>query len=456
MDIKKFISYLSLIALATCLQTNAIAQEQEEKVELIRALIVDGQNNHKVWRETTKMMQTYLEESGRFSVEVARTAGKGTDPDFQPEFSNYDVVISNYNGSPWPEATKEAFVAYVKGGGGFVSVHAADNAFPNWPEYNQMIGLGGWGGRNEKSGPLVYFDGAGKEVRDESAGRGGGHGRQHPFAIVARNDEHPIMQDLPVEWMHAQDELYERLRGPAENMTVLATAFAQPKFGGSGRHEPMLMTIEFGEGRCVQSTLGHAGYSMECVGFITTFLRSAEWAATSSVTIPIPDDFPTADKQSKRAFIESVVAAELGATKNVTQVGKLFLAGQPTEADIEVIKATGITQIITLRKSGEVKWDEQAAIEKAGMQFHELGFKQPDELSDEVFDQIRTLLKSNKDEKVLLHCGSANRVGAVWAAYRVLDQGVPAEQAIKEAKQIGLRSEAYEQRLNEYLSGNEK
>jgi hypothetical protein len=47
--------------------------------------------------------------------------------------------------------------------------------------------------------------------------------------------------------------------------------------------------------------MGHAEYSQECVGFITSLLRGTEWAATGKVTIPIPADFPTAGSTSSRA-----------------------------------------------------------------------------------------------------------------------------------------------------------
>ena len=103
--------------------------------------------------------------------------------------------------------------------------------------------------------------------------------------------------------MHPQAALYQELRGPADNRTSLATAYADPKFKGSGRNEPMIMTIDYGKGRVYHTPMGHAGYSMECVGFITTFLRGTEWAATGEVTLhEVPTDFPTATASSARAF----------------------------------------------------------------------------------------------------------------------------------------------------------
>ena len=268
----------------------------------LKALIVDGQNNHSHWPDTTKMMQDYLEQTKLFSVEVARTANEGTDETFHPKFQEFDVVVSNYNGAAWPVDTQKDFEEYVSGGGGLVVVHAADNAFPEWPEYNRMIGLGGWGGRNESNGPLVYFDADGKLVRDTSPRAGGSHGSQHAFAVTIRDPEHPITKGMPGQWMHANDELYDSLRGPGEEMKVLATAFSSSKQGGSERHEPMILVVQFGKGRVFHTPMGHGNDSQECVGFIATFQRGSEWAATGKVTQAIPADFPTVDKPASRKF----------------------------------------------------------------------------------------------------------------------------------------------------------
>ncbi len=86
---------------------------------------------------------------------------------------------------------------YMMNGGGLVVVHAADNSFGDWNQYNKMIGLGGWGGRTEKSGPYVYMDNDGKLVRDDSPGKGGSHGSQHEFEVIIRNGEHPITKGYP-------------------------------------------------------------------------------------------------------------------------------------------------------------------------------------------------------------------------------------------------------------------
>ncbi len=271
-------------------------------VKKYRVLIIDGQNNHRNMRDGTQMMKGYLEETGLFSVDVATTPAAGQNMEsFRPDFSRYDAVLSNYNGDAWPEATNTAFEKFIKNGGGLIVVHAADNAFPQWAAYNKMIGLGGWGDRNEKSGPYVYYDEAqAKFIRDSSTGVGGSHGNQHEFTIKIRNKNHPITKGMPEAWLHQKDELYDRLRGPAENMEVLATAFSPLNEKGSGRNEPMLMTIKYGKGRIFHTALGHENYSQKCVGFITTLQRGTEWVITGKVTQSMPVDFPTASKGSVR------------------------------------------------------------------------------------------------------------------------------------------------------------
>ncbi len=264
----------------------------------LKALVIDGQNNHD-WKNTTPVIKRILEDSGKFSVDVATAPAKGGDMGaFKPKFSGYAVLISNYNGEPWSEETKRDFVEFVRNGGGLVVVHAADNSFPEWPEYNEMIGVGGWGGRSEKSGPYIRLR-DGKFVNDTTPGRGGSHGKQHDFLVEIREPNHPITKGLPAKWLHVKDELYDRLRGPAQNVTVLATAFAAPDQGGSGENEPMLMVIQFGKGRCFHTTLGHSVDALKCVGAATVLTRGAEWAATGKVTQKIPENFPTAEKTSK-------------------------------------------------------------------------------------------------------------------------------------------------------------
>ncbi len=330
----KQLLFLFLIVFAGCTssetppaQATAVNQPSETNAPY-RALIIDGQNNHEVWPKSTVMMKQYLEETGLFTVDVERTqyTWKGeshlanftikglkptevkeqptADPAFSPDFADYDVIVSNFgwNAAALPKETEQKLEAFVSEGGGLVIIHAADNSWPQWLEFNKMIGLGGWGDRTEKDGPYVYYNDAGELVRDESPGSAGHHGPQHEFLVQVRDSTHPITKGMPAKWLHTKDELYDQLRGPAENMTVLATTYASPEQDGTGRHEPMIMTIDYGKGRVFHTPMGHEDYSFEGVGFITTFIRGTEWATTGKVTQGIPEDFPSATNATSRAF----------------------------------------------------------------------------------------------------------------------------------------------------------
>ena len=143
--------------------------------------------------------------------------------------------------------------------------------------------------------------------------------------------------------------------------------------------------------------------------------------------------------------------SSLGKTYNVHACGSLFLAGQPTKDDIEVIKQQGIKRVITLRQNNEVDWDESAQFKAAGIEFAAIPFGAPDTLTDDVFASVRKQLQESAGQPTLLHCGSANRVGAVWMVYRVLDQGVDLDVATKEAKVVGLRNPAYEKKAIAFI-----
>jgi len=271
----------------------------------IQVLLLDGQSGgpYHNWKLTTPILKRELEETGLFKVTVLTApASDGDFSGFHPEFGKYQVVVSNLDSPTWPENVRGEFEQYIRDGGGLVVVHAADNAFPDWPGYNEMIGIGGWRGRTEKAGPMWYFK-DGELVSDPAPGNAGSHGARRPFQLTAREPDHPILKGLPPVWMHTPDELYATLRGPGKNMSVLATAHSDPANAGTGHDEPILMALSYGKGRVFHTALGHDATGLSCVGFITTFQRGTEWAATGKVTQKVPASFPTAETVSYRADI---------------------------------------------------------------------------------------------------------------------------------------------------------
>ena len=299
MIFKTFFAIFAVVALQVSFFDTSVFADDHKSSAKIKVLLVDGQNNHD-WKRCSPVMIDTLQATGRFEIERAIVT-KEEIADFNPDFAKYQVILSNYNGEPWLEETQRSFVQYMKGGGNLVVVHAADNSFPEWKEFNEMIGLGGWKGRNEKDGPYVYWK-DGKIVRDNSKGRGGSHGRPWEYKVVVRDREHPITRGLPSEFLMVKEELYDRLRGPAKNMTVLATAFAE---GGSERHEPVLMTIKYGKGRVFHTVMGHSHTSMGGVAFQETLIRGTEWAATGKVSFaPVTAQDLPADRAAYRDIAE--------------------------------------------------------------------------------------------------------------------------------------------------------
>lgn len=308
--------------------------------ERLRALILDGQSNHD-FRGTTEAIRTTLASTGRFGdwsqVRVSRSPGRweqaeplkpaGDDPTllaqykkdraayaearsafqkqadlgktfWRPPFDECDVVIVNYNGSEWPPHVADAFVMFVRDGGGAVIVHSATNPFEGWPAFNEMLGIG-W--RSQSFGRWIAIDDAtGKPMAvPEATPAKSAHGVFAPFMVKTRDPAHPIMSGVPDEWLHAADELYFRMRGNPTNVHVLASAYSPD----SRQHEPVVWWVPFGRGRVVTTTMGHYQRpehytALQCVGFQTVLARASEWAATGAVTIAVPGNFPSVDEPS--------------------------------------------------------------------------------------------------------------------------------------------------------------
>lgn len=271
----------------------------------IRVMLLTGQNNHD-WRKSSPYLKKLLDAAGHFEttmvVSPEPNAPAEAWEDWHPQFFEFDCVVLDYNGQMWPEAVQKDFIEYVAGGGGVLVIHAANNSFPGWKEYEQMVGLL-WRGRDY--GYSLYVDDDGNVVRVEpNEGRGMGHGGQYDWNMTVHDPDHAITEGMPKHWMHVHDELYHGQRGPAENVHILLTAFSDPApgRGGTGKNEPIVWWVPYGEGKVVTNVMGHVGSlePLRCVGFRTLLYRSCEWLATGECITPIPEDFPTAEAPSKR------------------------------------------------------------------------------------------------------------------------------------------------------------
>jgi type 1 glutamine amidotransferase len=239
----------------------------EEAAPKIKLLIITGSHGHD-WKGTLPILKDFYTAS-RFDVDVTLDPKKELTPE---RLAKTDVILLHYKetrDSPgrWPAAAENALLEAVKGGKGLVVLHYASSAFDegaaSWPEYEKLIG-GGW--RRSK-----------------------GHGAHAPlyqFRVEIKDPEHPVTKGLPPSFLHAKDELYHKLLIP-EGSRVLAEALDDhPR--GTGKKEPLVWVLQYGQGRVFHNALGHGADQMKGPGFQALMTRGAEWAATGKVTLEAP------------------------------------------------------------------------------------------------------------------------------------------------------------------------
>ena len=271
----------------------------------IKVLVIDGYSNHD-WRYTTEVIKTMLVNSHFCDVDIS-TAPTNDSPDYNnwnPDFSKYDVLVQNVNnlgnGNTWPRKVQVNFEDYMKNGGGMYVFHSANNSFPQWKEYNKMIGLG-WR-KPEQGVAIEIVDGEMVKI-PVGDGDGTSHGARVDLVVNKRID-HPINHGFPQKWKTPDIELYTYARGPAENMQVLSYTYD----ARTGKNWPVDWVIKYGKGRVYNATFGHLWHdermppSIQCVGFQTTFLRAIQWLAEKEVTVKVPESFPTENKISLHPF----------------------------------------------------------------------------------------------------------------------------------------------------------
>jgi type 1 glutamine amidotransferase len=279
-----------LLAILLALGPSGISAAAPKK---LRVLIVDGVNNHD-WPVTTGAIADLLRSSGRFTVEVSTSPPRDAPSEawakWRPRFTDHDVVLSNFNGGDgagaiqWPDAVKQSFEANVREGGGFVSLHAANNAFPGWTAYEEMVGLL-W--RPKAFGPSVIFGDDEKAVivpADE--GRDPGHGPRHDFTITTLPTNHPITRGFPRQWGHVSEQLTHGQHG--RDSAIRSGAITWLTYAWSKdvkEREPMDWVRRYGRGRVYVTMLGHAWVgeenpNLQSPGFKALFLRGVEWAGS--------------------------------------------------------------------------------------------------------------------------------------------------------------------------------
>lgn len=129
----------------------------------------------------------------------------------------------------------------------------------------------------------------------------------------------------------------------------------------------------------------------------------------------------------------------------------VMTAGQPSAAVLAELAAAGITTVVDLRTSEEPRGFDEAVIARAaGLEYHNIPVA-AGSLGSSQFAQVRELLRAVERRPILVHCGSANRVGAVMLPYLVLDEHRAPDEALRIAHEIGLRSDDLARTAFEYI-----
>jgi protein tyrosine phosphatase (PTP) superfamily phosphohydrolase (DUF442 family) len=124
-------------------------------------------------------------------------------------------------------------------------------------------------------------------------------------------------------------------------------------------------------------------------------------------------------------------------------VADIATAGQPDAAAWSTLARAGFKSVVDLREASEPRGhDEAGEIARAGLRYFLLPVSH-ESLGDRQFDALREFLRDPENRPALVHCQSANRVGALMLPYLALDEHVPLDEARRRADIIGLRSPDY-------------
>ena len=119
-------------------------------------------------------------------------------------------------------------------------------------------------------------------------------------------------------------------------------------------------------------------------------------------------------------------------------VGRLLAAGQPDPAQLQAAKAAGYRMVVNLRVDGEaIGFDEKQAVEALGMEYRHIPVGGAAGVTKENARALNAALAEAGDAPVLVHCGTANRVGALVAVAAAMD-GAPTEEALEKGRRAGL------------------
>jgi len=275
---------LVLLLIAVCSTPGAASSDP------LRILIVTGQTDmaYHDWRVNVPFLRGVLANTGRFEVRVLEEPRGLT----REILAGYDGVVLHYNGPRWGGAAEQALEEFIHSGHGMVAVHGVS--------YGPFFGYRNEDGKWVPSGAPWpgYSEMLGMSWKTENIG----HARRGVFTVKWVDRQHPIALGLEPSFT-ATDELYHKM-DLKPGAHVLATAWSDPAAGGTGKDEPQIWNVPFGQGRVVHITLGHDLTAMSQPGFLAAFARATEWSASGAVTLPAQiSAWPKPAKDAARVLV---------------------------------------------------------------------------------------------------------------------------------------------------------
>jgi hypothetical protein len=194
-----------------------------------------------------RLLERLGQESGAYTVDFALT-----DADLASKMSigalaGYDGVVFASTTGDLPLPDREAFLAWIADGHGFVGIHAATDTFHGWPPYLEMIG-----GEFQKHGPQVKV------------------------SVRVEDQAHPATRDLASPF-DVFDEIYEFQRFDRSRVHALLALDKHPQQGTPGFY-PLAWTRSHGKGRVFYTALGHREDVLEAPWFGRHLLGGIVWA----------------------------------------------------------------------------------------------------------------------------------------------------------------------------------
>ena len=242
------VTMLLIAGAAVALAFGAFGHAQHSK-RITRVAIVTGEDSYAghLWKDTSAELKTIL-EAGKpdFNFEVTIEA----DPNFlaTPEIFKYDVLIFDFrNAEPLAQDEKDKanLLKFLDKGKGLVTTHWANDAFPYWPEYNNIVG---------RSQQLH-------------------HDKRGPFTVKIVDHESPITKGMAD--FQTDDELYYDNKDGSIPVQILATAHSNVKDSDF----PMALTVHYKKGRVFNTPLGHDVQALQVPQVGELIRRGTAWAA---------------------------------------------------------------------------------------------------------------------------------------------------------------------------------